>query len=81
NVRYAGFMDALRDAKALMASAARPTSIETVDDRVLLLAMEDFVWDSVAEFFPSEASATAAVGDTATAERQAVAIRGINLIE
>ncbi|WP_276574611.1 FAD-linked oxidase C-terminal domain-containing protein, partial [Halomonas sp. MCCC 1A11057] len=40
-----------------------------------------FVWDSVAEFFPSEASATAAVGDTATAERQAVAIRGINLIE
>ncbi|MDX5435356.1 MAG: FAD-binding oxidoreductase [Halomonas sp.] len=81
NVRYAGFMDALRDAKALMASAASPTSIETVDDRVLLLAMEDFVWDSVAEFFPSEASATAAVGDTATAERQAVAIRGINLIE
>ncbi|MCE8020657.1 FAD-binding protein [Halomonas sp. MCCC 1A11036] len=88
NVRYAGFMDALRDAKALMASAARPTSIETVDDRVLLLAMEDFVWDSVAEFFPSEAplgtsedEPGTAEGDAVTVERQAVAIRGINLIE
>ncbi|GKW50474.1 D-2-hydroxyglutarate dehydrogenase YdiJ [Halomonas sp. NCCP-2165] len=65
NVRYAGFMDALRDAKALMASSAKPTSIETVDDRVLMLAMEDFVWDSVAEFFPD--------GETA--------VRGINLVE
>ncbi|KHJ50469.1 FAD-linked oxidase [Vreelandella venusta] len=65
NVRYASFMDALRDAKALMASSARPTSIETVDDTVLQLAMEDFVWDSVAEFFPA--------GSTP--------IQGINLIE
>ncbi|CAM3574000.1 FAD-binding and (Fe-S)-binding domain-containing protein [Halomonas lysinitropha] len=65
NVRYAGFMDALQDAKALMASSARPTSIETVDDTVLTLAMEDFVWDSVAEFFPS--------GETS--------VRGINLVE
>ncbi|WP_372612902.1 FAD-binding oxidoreductase, partial [Halomonas sp.] len=81
NVRYPGFMDALRDAKALMGSSprgqplalqdqpqaldAKPTSIETVDDKVLLLAMDDFVWDSVAEFFPS--------GETA--------IHGINLIE
>ncbi|MBH8581995.1 FAD-binding oxidoreductase, partial [Halomonas pacifica] len=65
NVRYAGFMDALRDAKALMASSARPTSIETVDDKVLMLAMQDFVWDSVAEFFPD--------GETA--------VRGINLVE
>ncbi len=96
NVRYAGFMDALRDAKALMGSsqdqpqalAAKPTSIETVDDKVLLLAMEDFVWDSVAEFFPSEApqgsaegKTGAAEGDTVTAERQAAAIRGINMIE
>ncbi len=96
NVRYAGFMDALRDAKALMGSsqdqpqalAAKPTSIETVDDKVLLLAMEDFVWDSVAEFFPSEApqgsaegKIGAAEGDTVTAERQAAAIRGINMIE
>ena len=65
NVRYAGFMEALRDAKALMASHAQPTSIETVDDQVLLLAMEDFVWDSVAAFFPG--------GNTP--------IRGINLVE
>ncbi|WP_163560353.1 FAD-binding and (Fe-S)-binding domain-containing protein [Halomonas sp. NO4] len=65
NVRYAGFMDALRDAKALMASSARPTSIETVDDTVLGLAREDFVWDSVAEFFPD--------GETP--------VHGINLIE
>ncbi|MGM0704264.1 MAG: FAD-binding oxidoreductase, partial [Pseudomonadota bacterium] len=73
NVRYAGFMDALRDAKALMGSSqdqpqalsAKPTSIETVDDTVLGLAREDFVWDSVAEFFPS--------GETP--------VHGINLIE
>jgi FAD/FMN-containing dehydrogenase/Fe-S oxidoreductase len=81
NVRYAGFMDALRDARALMGfsqdqpqalgspstqpQALRPTSIETVDDKVLRLAMEDFVWDSVAEFFPA--------GETP--------VRGINLVE
>src|SRR5690554_2409444 len=65
NVRYAGFMDALRDAKALMTSSSRPTSIETVDDKVLMLAMEDFVWDSVAEFFPA--------GETP--------VPGINLVE
>tara|TARA_R110002012_G_scaffold53185_4_gene136826 strand:+ start:858 stop:3971 length:3114 start_codon:yes stop_codon:yes gene_type:complete len=65
NVRYVSFMDALRDAKAMMASST-PTSIETVDDTVLQLAMEDFVWDSVAEFFP-------ATGSTP--------IRGINLVE
>ncbi|QNU60841.1 FAD-binding and (Fe-S)-binding domain-containing protein [Vreelandella titanicae] len=82
NVRYTSFMDALRDAKALMAAstssqpqpqalqpqpqALRPTSIETIDDTVLQLAMEDFVWDSVAEFFPATANTV---------------IRGINLIE
>ncbi len=66
NVRYTSFMDALRDAKALMTASAQPTSIETIDDTVLQLAMEDFVWDSVAEFFPATAN---------------TAIRGINLIE
>ncbi|MDB5770245.1 MAG: hypothetical protein JWM42_619, partial [Burkholderia sp.] len=50
NVRYAGFMDALRDARALMAH--RPLSIETVDSNVLLLAMKDIVWNSVAAYFP-----------------------------
>ncbi|MBD3897215.1 FAD-binding oxidoreductase [Halomonas sp. ML-15] len=69
NVRYADYMHALRDAKALMGNGEdtqdRPTSIETVDDTVLLLAMDDFVWDSVAEFFPA--------GETP--------VRGINLVE
>jgi len=50
NVRYAAFMDALRDAKALMAH--KPLSIETVDSKVLLLAMNDIVWHGVAEYFP-----------------------------
>ncbi|MGO2132675.1 MAG: D-2-hydroxyglutarate dehydrogenase YdiJ [Halomonas sp.] len=76
NVRYAGFMDALRDARALMASGGssqtlpqvRPTSIETVDSKVLGLAMQDVVWDGVAEFFPS-------------AGPDAPATAGINLVE
>ena len=55
NVRYASFMDALADAKALMTGGASPTSIETVDDTVLGLAMEDFVWEGVADFFPASA--------------------------
>ena len=50
NVRYAAFMDALRDARALIAQ--KPLSIETVDSKVLLLAMNDFVWNSVSEYFP-----------------------------
>jgi FAD/FMN-containing dehydrogenase/Fe-S oxidoreductase len=52
NVRYAGFMDALRDAKALM--ALNPLSIETVDSKVLMLAMKDIVWHGVAEYFPTD---------------------------
>lgn len=53
NVRYSSFMDALRDANALMAH--KPLSIETVDSKVLMLAMKDIVWHSVAEYFPAEA--------------------------
>ncbi|MBJ9978315.1 FAD-binding oxidoreductase [Pseudomonas sp. S75] len=53
NVRYASFMEALRDANALM--ALKPLSIETVDSKVLLLAMQDIVWHSVAEYFPADA--------------------------
>ncbi|WP_110651144.1 FAD-binding and (Fe-S)-binding domain-containing protein [Salinicola peritrichatus] len=89
NIRYSGFMDALRDAKALMASHAKPTSIETIDDSVLALAMEDFVWDSVAEFFPapdndrpeplSEGVEVAIAPATRRGEQ--VTIRGINLVE
>lgn len=64
NVRYASFMDALRDAKALM--TLKPLSIETVDSKVLLLAMRDIVWHGVAEYFPEN--------------RDALTL-GINLIE
>ncbi|WP_435531305.1 D-2-hydroxyglutarate dehydrogenase YdiJ [Ramlibacter albus] len=53
NVRYASFMEALRDAQALM--ALRPLSIETVDSRVLSLAMKDIVWERVSGYFPSDA--------------------------
>ncbi|PVZ15922.1 MULTISPECIES: FAD-binding and (Fe-S)-binding domain-containing protein [unclassified Pseudomonas] len=52
NIRYAGFMDALRDARALLEH--KPLSIETVDSKVLLLAMKDIVWHSVAEYFPAD---------------------------
>ncbi|TWG88669.1 FAD/FMN-containing dehydrogenase [Cupriavidus gilardii J11] len=65
NVRYASFMDALRDANALMAH--RPLSIETVDSKVLMLAMEDIVWNNVARYFPQ------AEDEPPT--------RGINLVE
>lgn len=65
NIRYAGFMDALRDARALMAH--QPLSIETVDSKVLLLAMQDIVWSNVAEFFPENDAG--------------VPTRGINLVE
>jgi FAD/FMN-containing dehydrogenase/Fe-S oxidoreductase len=50
NVRYASFMDALRDARSLIEH--KPLSIETVDSKVLMLAMKDIVWHSVAEYFP-----------------------------
>ncbi|MCM2971411.1 D-2-hydroxyglutarate dehydrogenase YdiJ [Larsenimonas suaedae] len=70
NVRYEGFMDALRDATSLMAHA--PTSIETVDEKVLLLAMDDYVWEGVADFFPA---------NPANATGQVPSTRGINLVE
>lgn len=50
NVRYSSFMTALRDARSLM--ALKPISIETVDSKVLMLAMKDIVWHGVAEYFP-----------------------------
>jgi len=52
NIRYASFMDALRDAQALMQQ--RPLSIETVDSKVLTLAMKDSVWQRVASYFPGD---------------------------
>jgi len=65
NVNYRDFNVALRDATQLM--TAQPTSIETVDSKVLNLAMNDIVWHSVAEFFPAPES-----GEK---------IQGINLVE
>ncbi|MFI8479038.1 FAD-binding and (Fe-S)-binding domain-containing protein [Pseudomonas sp. NPDC078700] len=52
NIRYNSFMHALRDANALLVH--KPLSIETVDSKVLLLAMNDIVWHSIAEYFPSD---------------------------
>lgn len=66
NVRYISFMDALRDARALMAH--EPLSIETVDSTVLRLAREDIVWRSVEAFFPDDVDVEGGA-------------QGINLIE
>lgn len=52
NLRYDNFDASLRDAKQIM--AAGPTSIETIDSRVLNLARGDLIWQSVAEFFIDE---------------------------
>ena len=66
NIRYASFMDALRDAQPLMAH--RPLSIETVDSTVLALARQDIVWRGVAEYLPDVGSAEGEAG-------------GVNLVE
>ena len=62
-VKYSNFDSALRDASRLM--KAKPTSIETIDSKVLNLAMGDIVWHEVEEFFPES--------DTP--------VQGINLVE
>lgn len=53
NISYHSFDAALRDANRIMQTG--PTSIETVDSRVLNLAKEDNIWETVAEFFPQDA--------------------------
>ncbi|GAA0785109.1 D-2-hydroxyglutarate dehydrogenase YdiJ [Marinobacterium sediminicola] len=65
NIKYDSFESSLRDAKALM--EWQPTSIETIDSKVLNLAMGDIVWDTVRDYFPEKE------GDPA--------IQGINLVE
>ncbi|MFT2111364.1 FAD-binding and (Fe-S)-binding domain-containing protein [Marinomonas sp. 2405UD68-3] len=50
NIRYNSFEASLRQAKELL--EVKPTSIETVDSRVLGLAKSDIIWGSVADFFP-----------------------------
>ncbi|ABD88267.1 D-2-hydroxyglutarate dehydrogenase YdiJ [Rhodopseudomonas palustris] len=52
NVRYGSFDAALRDAQDLMRFGA--ASIETVDSKVLGLAQDDVVWDSVRQYFPQD---------------------------
>jgi hypothetical protein len=56
-------MDALHDARA---DPETPLSIETVDSRVLQLAMKDIVWNDVGDYFPQDTAAP---------------VRGINLVE
>ena len=49
-VYYEDFMSSLRDANELM--SLNPASIETIDSKVLGLAMNDFVWQSVKPLLP-----------------------------
>ena len=63
-LRYDSFDAALRDAGALMTFGA--ASIETVDSKVLGLARQDIVWESVRGFFPDDAARP---------------VRGINMVE
>lgn len=58
-VHYDDFVTALRDARQLM--AARPTAVETMDDRVVALARSDAVWSGVQAFFPTGAESLKAV--------------------
>lgn len=64
NIRYNSFEASLRHAKELL--NVNPTSIETVDSKVLELAKGDIIWDSVANFFP---------------QIEGEDVQGINLVE
>ena len=65
NIKYDSFESSLRDANDLMGWDA--TSIETIDSKVLNLAMGDITWDTVSSYFP--------------ANEGEPAIQGINLVE
>jgi FAD/FMN-containing dehydrogenase/Fe-S oxidoreductase len=65
NIKYDSFESSLRDATDLM--KWNPTSIETIDSKVLNLAMGDIIWDTVSAYFPSEEGEPE--------------IQGINLVE
>lgn len=66
NVSYTDFDASLRDAQALMSAA--PTSIETLDSKVVNLARSDNSWHSVAQYFPE-------------GEAGSPPVEGINLVE
>ncbi|PJE79964.1 putative FAD-linked oxidoreductase [invertebrate metagenome] len=53
-VFYSGFLASLLDARHLM--SAEPTSIETIDSKVLALARKnEGIWNAVSPFFPEDA--------------------------
>lgn len=62
-IRYSNFNSALRDAPRLM--KASPSSIETIDSKIINLAKEDIIWQDVAKFFPGNLSC----------------VQGVNLVE
>jgi len=66
NVSYTDFDASLRDAQALMSAA--PTSIETLDSKVVNLARTDNSWHTIAQYFPE--------GDA-----DSPTVEGINLVE
>ena len=53
NIIYDSFDSALRDAPTLVKASA--TSVETVDSKVLGLAKQDIVWDTVCDLIPERA--------------------------
>jgi FAD/FMN-containing dehydrogenase/Fe-S oxidoreductase len=68
NIKYDSFESSMRDAKELM--NWQPTSIETIDSKVLNLAMNDIVWESVTDYFAA-----------ADPQIETPEIQGINLVE
>jgi len=64
NVQYLDFEQSMRDAQSLM--ACQPSSIETMDSKVLGLAKEDNSWSGVASYFP---------------EQTELQVAGVNLVE
>lgn len=63
-IKYGDFDTSLRDATELMTYS--PASIETIDSKVLNLAMNDFTWHQVEAFFSEETP---------------IPVKGINLVE
>ncbi|WP_018238698.1 FAD-binding and (Fe-S)-binding domain-containing protein [Ensifer sp. BR816] len=64
NIRYDDFDAALRDARFLV--ELKVASVETIDAKVLSLARNDIVWESIARFF---------------ADERAGHVAGINIVE
>lgn len=59
-LQYDNFENSLRDAQVLM--ACRPTSIETLDSKVLNLARQDNSWGTVSAYFPTPPSGKTTLG-------------------